>query len=115
MKPRPARKFKIVDLGLEPWEAVAMGLQVETVPAGDQRKAVADYVLARRDRDWAGWLQTHRVELNAMTTPQFIAWLDAKMKKHGHGKLIPPHEVIASELVERVEYKVRAAVTEKNR
>ena len=36
------------------------------------------------------WLQTHRVELNAMTTPQFIAWLDRKMAEHGDGKLVPP-------------------------
>ena len=28
---------------------------------------------------WDDRLQTHRVELNAMTTPQFIAWLDRKM------------------------------------
>jgi hypothetical protein len=112
-KARAARKIKIANLGLEPWEAVAMGLQVETVPAGDQRKAAADYVRARRDRHWVDWLQTHRVELNAMTTPQFIAWLDAKMKKHGAGKLIPPPNVIESELVERVEDKVRAAVTER--
>ena len=36
------------------------------------------------------WLQTNRVELNAMTTPQLIEWLDEKMAEHGDGKLIPP-------------------------
>ena len=41
---RGARKIKIVNLGLEPWEAVAMGLEVEIVEAGDRRKPVADYV-----------------------------------------------------------------------
>ena len=34
---------------------------------------------------WEEWLQTHRVELNAMTTPQFIEWLDAKMAAHKVG------------------------------
>ena len=44
---RDARKIKIVNLGLEPWEAIAMGLEVENVEAGDRRKPVADYVRTR--------------------------------------------------------------------
>jgi hypothetical protein len=88
-KARGARKIKIVNLGLEPWEAIEMGLEVEDVERGERRKPVADYIRARRDRDWEEWLQTHRVELNAMTTPQFIAWLDSKMAQY-EGKLIPP-------------------------
>ena len=51
-----------------------MGLEVEDVKAGERPRAVADYVLARDDatpdgNSWEDWLQTHRVELNAMTTP----------------------------------------------
>ena len=44
---RGARKIKIINLGLEPWEAVEAGFDIETVPQGDKRKAVADYVLKR--------------------------------------------------------------------
>ena len=62
---------------------------------------------------WSEWLQTHRVELNAMTTPDFIAWLDAKMAEHGNGKLIPPDDVLTGELEERLEENVRASVTER--
>jgi hypothetical protein len=58
-------------------------------------------------------LQTKRVELNAMTTPQLIAWLDQKMTDHGDGKLIPPTPVLEGELAERIESKVRAAITER--
>ena len=107
---REARSIKIVNLGLEPWEAVEMGLEVETVEAGRQRKPVADYIAAH-GRGWAEWLQTHRVELNAMTTPQLIAWLDQKMA--GHGKLIPPTDVLEQELEKRIERKVRDAITER--
>ena len=87
-KARGARKIKIINLGLEPWEAIAMGLEVEDVEEGERRKAVADYVREREDarsrrQYWEEWLQTHRVELNAMTTPQFIEWLDGKMAEHG--------------------------------
>jgi hypothetical protein len=109
---RGARKIKIVNLGLEPWEAIAMGLEVETVEKGKQRKAVADYVRERRDRDWDDWLQTHRIELNAMTTPRFIEWLDRKFAEHD-GKLIPPDAVLVAELDERIEGKLRADITER--
>ena len=50
---RGARKILIINIGLEPWEAVEMGLEVETIEAKDRRKAVADYV-ADHDGDWAG-------------------------------------------------------------
>jgi hypothetical protein len=86
-----------------------MGLEVETVEEGKRNKAVADYVLERDDGGhWERWLQNHRVELNAMTTPQFIAWLDGKMAEHGSGKLIPPPGVLEAELAARLEHKVRA-------
>jgi integrase len=108
-KARGARKIKIINLGLEAWEALEIGLEVETVPAGERWKPVAAYVSERKDRDWSGWYQTHRVELNAMTTPQFIAWLDSKMK--GYSKLVPPDDAIESDLEGRIDTKLRAAIT----
>lgn len=113
-KARRARKIKIINLGLEPWEALDMGLEVEDVEEGKRHKAVADYVRdhPNDDEDWEEWLQTHRVELNAMTTPQFIAWLDEKMAEHGSGKLIPPPAVLEDELVKRLERRGRADLTE---
>lgn len=121
-KARKARTITITNLGLEPWEAIAMGLEAEKLPASDDYRPVADYV---RERDanfpnegpggisWERWLQRHRVELNAMTTPQFIAWLDAKMAEHGAGKLIPPEDVIKAELEVKLKAKVTNAVTER--
>jgi hypothetical protein len=117
-KARGARKIKIINLGLEPWEALPMGLEVETVEQGKRRKPVADYVRERDDtapngEAWEDWLQTHRVELNAMTMPQFIARLDGKMAEHGDGKLIPPDAVLEAELAASIEKKARAAITER--
>jgi hypothetical protein len=111
-KARGARKIQIVNLGLEPWEAVDAGLEKEVVEESDKRKPVADYVLAHEDGDyWEDWLQTNRVELNAMTTPEFIEWLDEKMI--AYGKLIPPPDVLTAELDERIGKKVRASITER--
>jgi hypothetical protein len=117
-KARGARKIKIVNLGLEPWEAVEVGLEVETIEAGTKRKAVADYVKAREDQapdgsPWEEWLQTHRIEINVMITSEFIAWLDRKMAEHGGGKLIPPEEVLAAELEKQLDEKVRAVLTKR--
>lgn len=89
-----------------------MGLEVERVDAGERRKPVAAYVRERTDQDWEEWLQTHRIEINAMTTPQFIEWLDDRLAPYG-GKLIPPGDVVAAELDRRIKNKVRAAVTER--
>jgi hypothetical protein len=113
-KARGARKIRIVNLGLEPWEAIEMELEVETVEQADQRKPVADYLLEREDGEyWKEWLQTRRVELNAMTTPDFIRWLDRKMGARCIGKLIPPDDVLTAELDERLAAKVRATVIER--
>ena len=96
-----------------------MGLEVETVGKGERAKAVADYVkmndgaVPDGEESWEDWLQTRRVELNAMSTPAFIAWLDAKMTEHGAGKLVPPAAVLAAELAKRIEDNVRATLTER--
>ena len=55
------------------------------------RRLPASYVVAYDHEDyWADWLQENRVELNAMTTPVFLAWLDAKMQQHDGQKVVPP-------------------------
>jgi hypothetical protein len=111
-KARGARKIQIINLGLEPWEALDLGLEVETVKRLDKRRPVADYVRDREDgAHWEEWLQTHRVELNAMTTPRFIEWLDRKMIEHADvGKLVPPLDILEAELNGRIEQKIHDAV-----
>jgi hypothetical protein len=113
-KARGARKVRIINLGLDPWEAVAMGLEVETFEPPTKRIPVADYVREHPDGAyWEEWLQSNRVELNAMTMPQFFAWLDRKMEEHGSGKLIPPPTVVAAELESLLAEAVGEAVIER--
>jgi hypothetical protein len=106
---RPGRKVQVINLGLEPKEALAMDLEVEDVEAGERRKAIAAYVPA----DAQDWLRHHRVELNAMTTPQFIAWLDDKMAAFGNGKLVPPPRVLTNDLSETLEGRLQERITER--
>jgi hypothetical protein len=111
---RGRRNVRIVDLGLQPWEAVEMDLPVEQIESkGGRQRPVADYVLQREDGAlWQEWLQHKRVELNAMTTPQFIDWLDEKMEQYGQTKLLPPRQVMTGALRQEVRDLVEKNVTE---
>lgn len=105
---RGGREVRVKNLGLEPAEAVEMGLQIEPVtPGKDKAIPVASYV----PDDWRSWLQSHRVELNAMTTAQFIGWLDRKFAE-ASGKLIPPPDVLTDRLVSEARGRVEESITE---
>jgi hypothetical protein len=99
---RPARKVKIVNLGLEPAEGRALGLQVETFERRTGKVPAASYV-SDRDKEW---LQTRRIELDAMTSPQFLDWLSGKMASMGLSarKVVPA----ARDLREHAEREARA-------
>ena len=106
---RPRRNVEIVNLGLDPWEALELAergiVEVEIV-SYEKAQAVAMYI----DEQWRRWLQTHRVELNAFTTPQFIAWLDGKIAPY-LGKVVPPTEVLAETLDGKVRGRLRDNIT----
>jgi hypothetical protein len=71
-----------------------------------KRQAVANYV-PEDDQDW---LQQNRIELNAMRTPQFLEWLDAKFD--AHKKLIPPDQVMRDQLEQDVRERLNEKITE---
>ncbi|MCY9755159.1 hypothetical protein M5X00_13005 [Paenibacillus alvei] len=102
---RPGRKVKVINLGLAPEEACEMGLQIETFES-ERRRPVANYV----SYYWSDWLQSNRVELNAMSTPHFIEWLESKMEEHGVGKVIPTDDVLTKALEESTEQLIRSQV-----
>ena len=106
---RGARNVAIINLGLEPGEALEMGLDPEKVEPGKNARPVAGYVAPK----WAEWLQTARVELNAMTSPQFIEWLDGKMAAHDGSKLVPPREVMENQLAAATRRRVQDGITER--
>lgn len=103
-KARPARKIEIVNIGLEPWTAEKMGLSPEKTATKDRKAPVANYVINydnQHDTNWKGWLQQYRIEINQLTTPQFIKYVDDQIAKHGNaGKVIPPDVVIQKRLDE---------------
>ena len=105
---RPGRKVKIINLGLEPEEAVAMELEIEKVEKSGRRRGVASYI----ESQWEGWLQRNRVELNAMSTPQFLAWLEEKLQRYDKGKVIPPESVLRENLEQSLEAGISRAIAQ---
>jgi hypothetical protein len=105
---RGRRRIEIVDIGLQPWDAIGeMKLPEEDVKY-DKEQPVAAYVLARDDgRAWKTWLQEHRVELNAMPPGQLIRWLDAAVEAHGALKVVPPADIARRELRDVIEATIR--------
>jgi DNA topoisomerase 6 subunit A-like protein len=127
-KARGARNIEITNLGLFPWEGLADGLQYETGlieqarKKGKYRRAkVADYIL-ERDRQnlrggnpnneplWETWLQDNRIELNAMTSPQRVAWVERKFSRAGVKKVIPPKQTALAELSKKVREEIASQV-----
>ncbi len=113
---RPGRQVKIINLGLEVEEALEMKLQIEPVERkGNRNVTVAGYV-AQKAREW---LQEHRVELNAMPTPDFIAWLERKIAKHSAGKVLPPpavtEDTLRRELLAWLRRRIRRRVLRRAR
>jgi DNA topoisomerase VI subunit B len=98
----------VIDLGLRLEEALAMGLEREQVTYGkgtDPRQSLrrcgateAECAFLVHDRPWyheeEPW-EGERIELNAMTSDQFVRWLEAGLRAAGVHKLVPEANTLA--------------------
>jgi hypothetical protein len=107
-----ADKPNVIDMGLRLQDVQEMGLASERVEYGrckgwgkapvDPRLNLRDSGAAEeeceflvRELDPAGFWVGERVELNAMSSPQLLAWLEKKLIEHGVTKLVPDAETLA--------------------
>jgi hypothetical protein len=94
-----------IDLGLTLADVEAMGLESEHQfhPKGNKTALMANLrengateaEIAFMLADFDKLRSTRRVELNAMTSPQFIAFLERKLKGHGIKKVVPDQDLLA--------------------
>ena len=71
-----------------------MGLLDEAAPEeGPGEDKLREYGLGEEEIDFL-IRQGRRIELNAMTSDQFVAWLEGKLAEHGAGKVVPEVEVL---------------------
>ena len=85
-----ANRVNVVDLGLRLADVRSMRLESE--PVADDGKWVARATTLARHRattEEIGFLRTRRVELNAMSSRQFVDFIQAKLIEHGIRKVIP--------------------------
>ena len=87
---------EMIDIGLRLADVEAMDLQDE--PAEDEgptAEKLEEY--GATDEEIAVLFGAkRRVELNAMTSRQFLDWLEGKLEEHGAGKVVPPLEMLES-------------------
>jgi hypothetical protein len=110
-KARGKRNVEVKNLGLDPDEALEMELEVEEVKRKKGKKSlpVARYA---KEAGWEQWLQKYRVELNAMTSPQLLEWLDSKFDFDPVQKVIPPGDILSERLEQDVRKRLERQVTE---
>jgi hypothetical protein len=108
----------LVDIGLR--LAHVDGLQSEPVPLVDPpewRKRANTLRRHGATREEIEFLQTRRVELNAMTSPQLVEFIEFKLKEHGVRKLVPDDNVLEQQarriIQQRLIAKAINAVTAK--
>ena len=91
-----------------------------------KRRPVADYIKARdrannasgnpnNERNWESWLQDWRVELNAMTTAEFVAWVEREFKKHAAAKVILSEQVALESVSQSIEASLSSAANDEVR
>jgi len=88
--------FEVIDLGLRLADVRAMGLRSEGAASS---KSSAAAIRARLRNSGATpeeceFLMHQRVELNAMTSEQFVEFIKRKLTEHGVEKIIPPRQVL---------------------
>jgi hypothetical protein len=117
---RYKRKPKVIDLGLRLEDVRRLGLSGEPViykskvdPRVNLKKSGATeaerkfLVSGGGGKRWEG----KRVELNELTSPQLIAYVEAKLKEHGVQKVVPEGEALeAAYRIQVGKVKVQTAI-----
>ncbi len=97
--------FTRIHLGLSLADVTTMGLEFEhqhhpkgkkaTMIANLRENGATEEEIAFLFADFDRLRSTRRVELNAMTSPQFIAFVERKLKEHSIAKIVPDQELLA--------------------
>ena len=97
--------IKVADLGLSLEDVEAMGLESEHQHHPKGRRDVleenlrtngaSEEEIAFMFRDFDTLRSTRRVELNAMTSPQVVAFIERKLLENGVTKVVPEQELLA--------------------
>jgi hypothetical protein len=112
---RFANRIRLIDIGLRLVDVEAMDLQSEPVAVSGWPKRMM--TLRRHGATAAeiAFLKDERVELNAMTSPELIAFIEGKLKEHGVEKIVPQEAIIQAHARHLFESKLADAAVAKLR
>jgi len=95
----------VIDLGLSLADVEAMALESEYQHHPKQQRhaleenlrtnGASEAEISYMFRDFDRLRSTRRVELNAMTSPQFVDFVERKLLEHGIAKVVPDQELLA--------------------
>jgi Topoisomerase 6 subunit A/Spo11, Toprim domain len=90
-----ANKIKVIDLGLRLADVKKHGLESESVEYRESARSIR-VGLAESGATEAeiAFLLNDRVELNAFTSDELVAWIEGKLEEHGVRKVIPDQEML---------------------
>jgi hypothetical protein len=96
--------IKVIDLGLSLADVEQMGLESEHQhhPKGTKAalmdnlrdNGATEQEIAFMFRDFDELRSTRRVELNAMTSPQFVTFVEGKLRENGVAKIVPDRSLL---------------------
>jgi hypothetical protein len=91
-----ANNVPVVDIGLRLDDVEEMGLGSEPVDMSSDNWWKRERTLLRHGAtaEEIAFLETQRVELNAMTSRQFLDFVEAKLKEHDVEKLVPEDAIL---------------------
>lgn len=106
-------RIALIDIGLRLVDVEAMDLQSEPVAVTDWEKR--SWTLRRHGatKEEIAFLEDRRVELNAMTSPQLIAFVEQKLAEHGVKKLVPDEATLQQHGRRLIERQLAAAAVQK--
>jgi hypothetical protein len=97
--------INVIDLGLSLDDVEAMELESEyqhhpkarksALIANLQENGANEAEIAFMFRDFDRLRSTRRVELNAMTSPQFVAFVESKLRENNVTKIVPDQDLLA--------------------
>ena len=91
----PTPLDNVIDIGLRLEDVEKYGLLSEPfVPKGDSWAVRENLELNGATEDEIEFLMTRRVELNAFTSNDFIAWIESKLAEYGVKKVVPDDDTL---------------------
>ena len=103
----------MIDIGLLLDDVEAMGLQSEPVSVTGWEKREATLSRHGATEEEIDFLEKERVELNAMTSPELIAFIEEKLELHGVEKLMPDEGTLQEHARRLIEQQLAAAAVRK--